>query len=505
MKLINVPLVAALATVSAVSSLDEKRQATACVSLTAPAVEDASITSLAAVENSGICEVYVYLTHTGASDNVSVITFLPINNWNGRFQGTGGGGFSTGGSATQLTTSAQSGWAVSTTDGGLPDDSNSTNFAFNPQLQKNFAYLSIHDMTVVGKALVEQFYGTPANNSYWNGCSTGGQQGYMEAQRYPADYSGIYAASPPLDYAHFQVSRLWPYVVQSVEGEFVPACVFDTLTSGAIQLCDIDDQGSDGLISNPPTCQANATIWVGYPATSCNDNGATVITETHAMIWNKIAYGPVDTNGDWLYFGIAKGASYSTLAGTTPQQDASGFTRGWVMNDTNFNVSAINYTTFPEIFNLAFQEQNSLIGTDNHDLTPFYQAGGKLLSILGIFEENGANLQCCSGTAGQIQTCYANETADYWTRVQETMGSTIDVHEFYRLFLAPGVGHCGGGYGAEPVDPFDVLISWVEDGTVPDILAASGNGLTRNLCLYPKELQYTGAGNISSAESWTCA
>lgn len=311
----------------------------------------------------------------------------------------------------------------------------------------------------------------------------------MEAQRYPGDYNGIYAGSPPLDYSHFQVSRLWPYVVQNVEGEFVDQCIFDTLTGGALEQCDIDDGAGDGLISDPPTCQFNATVWIGYPAVSCNDNGSTIITATHAKIWNKIAYGPVDADGNWLYFGIAKGASYSVMAGTTPQQDASGFTRAWVLNDTSFDLTTINYTTFPDIFALAYQEQNDLIGTNNHDLTPFYEAGGKLLSWHGLADPS----------------IYANQTADYFKRVQETVGSEIDVHDFYRLFLAPGVGHCGGGYGAAPTDPFDVLVSWVENGTVPDTLAASGNGLTRNLCLYPEEVQYTGAGDLGLAESFTCA
>lgn len=488
MKLSSSLLLAGLAIASTTPSSKNRRQGTSCLSLSSPEVENATVTSINSVESAGVCEVYTYLTHMGSSDNVSIITFLPTN-WNGRYQGTGGAGFSAGGSSTQLNQPAASGWAVGTTDGGLPDGSNSTNFASDPQLQKNFAYLSIHDMTVVGKALAEQFYGTPVKYSYWNGCSTGGRQGYMEVQRYPEDYDGVYAASPPLDYPQFQVSRLWPFVVQNVEGEFVPECVFDTLTAAAIVLCDSDDGGTDGLISNPPTCQFNATTWAGTPATSCNDNGGTVITERHTQIWNKIAYGPVDTNDEWLYFGIAKGASYGSLAGTTPQSDASGFTRAWVLNDSSFDLTTIDYNTFPSIFNLAYQELNDLIGTNDHDLAPFYQAGGKLLSWHGWADAS----------------IYANETGDYWTRVQATVGSVIDVHDFYRLFLAPGVGHCGGGYGAEPIDPFNVLVNWVENGIVPDTLPASGNGLTRNLCLYPKELQYTGSGNISSAESWTCA
>ncbi|KAI0146767.1 feruloyl esterase B [Pestalotiopsis sp. NC0098] len=485
--LLTAALILGLASASRIPHRSEKRQGTVCAELTAPEVDGASVTSISTVENGNICEVYIYLTHIGSNDNVSVITFLPIDNWNGRYQGTGGSGFSTGGDKCQLSGPSQAGWAVGTTDGGLPHDSNSTNFAFNPQLKQNFAYLSIHDMTVAGKAVAAQFYGRPPAHAYWNGCSTAGGQGYTSAQRYPGDYDGIYAGSPPLDYSHLQVSQLWPFVVQNAEDEFVPSCVFDTLTEGAVALCDIDDGATDGIVADPPSCQANATVWVGYPAVACDDGGETVITEEHAKIWNKIAYGPVDTNGNWLYSGIPKGASYSGETSSTPEQDASGFIRAWVLNDTSFDLSSISYSTFPGIFNLAYQEQNALLGANNHDLTPFHQAGGKLLSWHGWADASAS----------------ANATAGYWAQVQQTMAS-VDVGDFYRLFLAPGVGHCGGGYGAEPVDGFGALVAWVENGTVPETLPASGNGLARNLCAYPSQLHYTGTGDVNAAESWTC-
>ena len=479
---------AALAAATVNSSPTDKRSGTSCTSLTAPDVSGADITSISGTEASDHCAVQIYLTHTDATDNVSIITWLPLTDWNGRYQGTGGGGFSTGGSSTALSSPVADGYVAGTTDGGLPSDSNSTNFANDTQLMTNFAYLSIHDMTVVGKALAEQFYGTSVNYSYWNGCSTGGRQGYMEAQRYPTDYQGIYAASPPLDYAYFEVSRLWPYVVQNVEGEFVDECVYDSLTAAAIAYCDDDDGGDDGLISDPPTCQFDATQMINTTATNCTDS--TTITALQAQIWNQIAAGPVDTEGNSLYFGIAKGASYSALAGTTPQKDSAGFTKAWVLKNMSYDLSLITYETFPEIFVLAYEEWNDLIGTNNANLTDFYEAGGKLLSWHGWADPS----------------IYANETADYWLRVLDVMnGNGTEVDEFYRLFMAPGVGHCGGGTGATPTDPFDALVAWVENGTTPDTLAASGNGITRNLCLYPLELEYSGSGDLSDADSWTCA
>jgi feruloyl esterase len=396
MKPSAVLLLAGLGFSAATGSRISKRQGTSCTSLVAPDMDDAIITSIQANESSGICEVYVYLTHTGASDNVSVITFLPIDNWNGRYQGTGGAGFSTGGSSTELNTPAQAGYVVGTTDGGLRDDSNSANFANDPQLTENFAYLSIHDMTVVGKALAEQFYGTPVKYPYWNGCSTGRRQGYMEAQRYPEDYNGIYAASPPLDYTHFQVSRLGPYVVRNVEGEFVAECIYDTLTNDAIAECDTDDGGADSLISDPNTCQFDATTLIGQAATACDDNGTTVITSLQTSISNKIAYGPVDLTEQWLYFGIAKGASYGSLAGTTPYPDVAGFTQARVLNGTGYDLAQLDYASFPALFAQAYAERDALISTSDADLGSFRDAGGRLLSWHGWADAS----------------IYANETAD---------------------------------------------------------------------------------------------
>ncbi|KAI0125613.1 feruloyl esterase B [Xylariales sp. AK1849] len=487
MKHTNILVFAALATAITVSGSAIKRNGTACSSLKGPDVEGASILSIDSTEDDEICKVQIYLTHTNSSDNVSIITWLPLQNWNGRYEGIGGSRFTAGVSSDELNTPAQAGYVAGTTDAGLPDDSNSTNFANDSQLMKNFAYLSIHDMTVVGKALAEQFYGTPVNYSYWNGCSNGGRQGYMEAQRYPKDYDGIYAASPPLDYTYLQVSRLWPYVVQNVEGEFVDMCIFDTITQAAISQCDLDDGGRDSLLGNPTTCQFNATSMVGLPATSCEGN-TTIITSLQAKIWNKIAVGPVDTDGSWLYFGLTKGAPFSSIAGTSPYEDSAGFVQAWVLNNVSYDLSQINYTSFVDIFNLAYEELNDLIGTNDADLSPFKKAGGKLLSW--------------HGWADPI--IYTNQTADYWLRVQDALGNDTDVHDFYRLYLAPGVGHCGDGDGATPTDPFDLLVSWVENGTAPDTLPASGNGITRDLCLYPQELQFSDSGNISLAENWNC-
>ncbi|KAH9905985.1 feruloyl esterase B [Xylariomycetidae sp. FL2044] len=465
-----------------------KRQGIACESLMSPDIPGASIVSVTGSESSTApahCAVTVVLTHANATDKVNIITWLPTTGWNGRYQGTGGGGFTAGGSASALADPIANGYVAGTTDAGLPLSFDGVEFANDTQLVTNFAHLSIHEMTVVGKALAAQYYGTPVEYSYWNGCSTGGRQGYMEVQRYPEDYQGVYAASPAINWDRFHVAMLWPYVVQNQEGEFVPQCVFDALTNAAVTACDPDDNGADGLITDPSVCSFDALAMIGETAT-CS-GAATAITERQAVIWNKIAEGPVDAEGTKLWSGIAKGASYSSLAGQQPFALASGWTRAYVLKDPDFDLATITYETFPDIIRRSHEEWHELIGTDDPDLSPFQAAGGKLLSWHGWGDP----------------LIFANGTVDYRIRVEALMGGAEAVDEFYRFFLAPGVGHCGGG-GPTPTDPLGALVAWVEEGEAPDTLVATGSGNSRNLCRYPASLEYSGSGAVADAASWTC-
>jgi feruloyl esterase len=462
-------------------------EATPCSSLTGPEIPGATVTSINGTQTDTYCAVELYLTHGNASDNVLILTWLPLaENWNGRYQGIGGGGLIAGGSSSSLVSPVAQGYVSGTTDAGLSNEFSYEGWGSDPQLLENFAHLSIHEMTVVGKALAKQYYGEPVSYSYWNGCSTGGRQGYMAAQRYPEDYNGVYAGSPAINYAIFQVTEMWPFVVQTEEGEFVDECIFDTLTNAAIALCDADDGAVDGVITNPDTCEFDADSWVGLAANCDGDN--VTITENQAKIFNKITYGPVDTSGNKLFTGISLGASFSLLASSTPFSFIGSWVQDMVMQKHDYNLSLLTYENFAGVLQTSLEEYDEIIGSDNPDLSSFRDAGGKLLSWHGFADS----------------LILGNGTIYYRLRVEDLFGGPSEVDDFYRLFMAPGVEHCGGGVGAAPNDPFDAVVAWVENGTAPDTLAASGQNITRNLCRYPSELQYSGSGDINDAESWTC-
>src|SRR6478735_3720542 len=214
-------------------------------------IPNATIESVAVDERDGTVRVTAIVTHPPAGDRVKVWVALPVKNWNGRFRGNGGGGFLTGNAETLRGPVAQ-GFACASTDGG--HDGGSGSFALNAngrlnwQEIRDFAYLGIHEMTVVGKALTEAFYGKPPRYSYFVGGSTGGRQGLMEAQRYPEDYDGILSACPAINWHRFIPTDLWPQVVMVAAGNFVPKAKLDAATAAAVASGDASDGVTDGVI-----------------------------------------------------------------------------------------------------------------------------------------------------------------------------------------------------------------------------------------------------------------
>lgn len=517
-------LALAATTALAASQSHPKRQtpATSCATLKAPTIPNATVVSIQAIERrnftvpSGFgggggtipsapigrlnfCDVNVTLTHGTANDSVRVEVWMPLQGWNGRFQGTGGGGFIPGTFGSAMAPQVAAGFAAASTDAGLrPASFDGSGIRFNDQLMTNFAFLSVHEMALVGKALTQQFYGTSSFFSYWNGCSTGGRQGYMEAQRFPGDFDGILAAAPAINWDKFCPAEFWPFQVQSEAGEFVPACVLTALTQAHVQACDNLDGGMDGLISDPSVCRFDAGSVVGRSVT-CNGTSTTV-TASQATIYNRVIKGPLDnTTGAQLWFGVEPGTSLSFLSGTTPFSLGATWLDTFVGNATllrgrlsaNNTLSAQSYST---LFKSSVTSKfGTMLATDNADLSGLKSAGSKLLSWHGLADP----------------IIMPQGPSDYRTRVEAMMGGSAAVDEFYRLFTAPGVGHCGGG-GPTPntATALDVLIRWVEGGVAPDTLPANvtmGNAtISRNLCRFPLVSRFNGSGSVNDARGWTC-
>lgn len=268
------------------------------------------------------------------------------------------------------------GFAASSTDAGIPAGTSMAGVIANQQLYQNFQSLSVHEMALVGKDLVRQFYGRAPNFSYWNGCSTGGRQGYVEAEVFPTDFNGILAAAPAINFNRFSAASLWPTVAQASMGGFMDQCTFQVMRNAHIAACDVtaDDSVRDGIVQNPFACNFNVTSMVGAQATGC---AAGAITAQQASAYTAILAGPRAVNGTQLWYGWLPGTNF-TLG------SAASWTGNFIVQQANLTNAAINAANYEQVFARSVQFFNNNLSATNADLTPFKNAGGKLLTWHGL-------------------------------------------------------------------------------------------------------------------------
>ena len=444
------------------------------------------------------CDITVTLTHPGAGDRVAVKVGLPQDRalWTGRFQAVGGSAYQAGDFGAPLVQGVKDGYATASTDAGVGEALDvswaiTPDGAVNEPLLTNFASRSVHDLAVVGKAVTKEFYDRAPSYSYWNGCSTGGRQGYLAAQEYPRDFQGILADAPALSWDRFAVATLWPQVVFHEEGVSPTTCELGAFNEAAIEACDTVDGVQDGIIDDPQACRWDPRELVGTKV-DCGDSTVTISADVADAV-RKIWAGPVSSDGRKLWYGPNKGADFGWLA--TPGQPfvvADYWVKSFVERDLDLDTAALSYEQFEQIFRSSQRQFHDVIGSDDPDLSRFARAGGKLLSW--------------HGQADQLVPTQG--TVDYRERVERRFGGSARVDRFYRLFLLPGVQHCGGGNGTQPTDALGALVNWVEKGKAPATLATAatredGTVVTRDVCSYPHRTRYTG-GDPASASNYRC-
>ncbi|MFF7674081.1 tannase/feruloyl esterase family alpha/beta hydrolase [Actinacidiphila glaucinigra] len=522
----GVPLVAAayLPTASAQTPTPASARPYACASMPVRAPAGTEVEAVTAVRDAGgtikgtgvlrgevtgvpaFCKVTVTLTHPGEDDHATVTTWLPEKGWNGRFQALGGSAYLAGDNGVGMGTAVKNGYAATTTDAGV-GDALDVSWALNGEGEinttplKNFASRSQHEAAVVGKEVVDAVYGKRAAYSYFTGCSTGGRQGYMEAQRHPDDYDGILADAPAVNWDEFEVATLWPQVVMNNEKTFPSGCELDAFTDAAVKACDSLDGVKDGLVNEPERCDFDPRGLIGTKV-ACNGDELT-ITAADAAVVRRIWDGPRTASGKKLWYGVPVGADLKGLAAVTTDPDGTvkgdpfpvpaAWVRLWVKKDPSFELSKITYRQFTQLFERSRAEYDHVIGTDDPDLSGFRASGGKLLTWHGQAD----------------QFIPAQGTVAYHEQVERKMGGAKRVDDFYRLFLAPGTDHCGLNGTDGSADGLAALTAWVEHGKAPKTLPAtlvdaSGKSVTRDLCGYPEVSRYKGHGDPDLASSFRC-
>ncbi|MGP4014634.1 tannase/feruloyl esterase family alpha/beta hydrolase [Saccharopolyspora sp. 5N708] len=476
-----------------------------CGSLTELALQNTTVDS--AIEDPGdastppSCRVTLTVADPTDQGAITVWVYLPTRTWNGRFQGVGGGGF-LGGDPARLIDPLRAGYAAAATDTGHAG--NSAEFALDgsgrlnwPAIQ-DFGYEGIQDMTVTAKAVVAAYYGQHPAYSYFNGCSTGGRQGVMEAQRHPDEYDGILAGAPVINFPEMQTGQMWGQVVMLEQHNPVAPCKFEAAVTAMVDACDaLGDGVRDGVIGDPLGCEFDLGTLVGRE-TPCG-----TITAADVDVMRKIGEGPRRADGEPLWYGLAPGAPFAGLNDTV---EVDGRLVGapfdydlwwfglFLAQDRSFDWTSLTYASFEAYFDQAVQMYSEVLGAANPDLSAFQAAGGKMLLWHGK-ADFGVPFQ---------------GTVDYYQRVQDRLGPG-QTQQFLRLFLAPGVGHCGDGAGPAPADPLGALVKWVEHGKAPKTLEATrvddGGQVTqtRPICGYPFVARWTGRGDANDATTYRCA
>lgn len=471
------------------------------IRLSADAIHKYTSPTLTSPATIDFCNVTVTYTHPGWNDSINVYIWLPMSNWNERLQGVGGGGFAgLMGFAGHELAIAQNYSVVGTDTGHEMCHLDASSWALDRSgkvdygLLEDFAAVALNDAALIGKAIVKSYYGRAPKKSYWRGCSTGGRQGLMLAQRYPHAYDGIDTAAPAINMARFLIAEYWPQFVMNQLRSYPPQCVFDYINMATTAACDDIDGVKDGIISATKRCNFDPQTLVGQTV-DCGEFITNVTCEA-ARIAAETWQGPKSRSDASMWYGLEPGAPFTGLANTvcTSSSDCTGnpfpISHSWitlfVLQSPTFDLSTLNLSTYESVYELSVSFYDDVISTNNPDLFEFKSAGGKMITWHGLADQ-------LIPPAG---------TAHYYDRVE---ARDPNVRDYFRYFEAPGVEHCLFGAGPAPVDTLASVVRWVEDGIPPETLyAVSMDGTKeRNLCPYPLVSAYKG-DDPTLASSFVC-
>ena len=381
------------------------------------------------------------------------------------------------------------GYATASTDTG--HEGGDASFALgHPEKVVDFAYRAVHETTVKTKAIVAAYYGRGARFSYWQGCSTGGRQGLMEAQRYPEDFDGIIAGAPANNQIQLCAWRM-AIVVASLNdpARVLPVAKTTLVNNAVLDSCDALDGVRDRLLSDPRSCHFDPTTLLcrGPERDDCLTAGQ---LETVKMAYSDAR----KKTGELIYPGLPPGGELGWRLPGQAKEPSSidlGMFRFIAHQDPNWD-----WRTFDLESDTALaQNRTGFIEAADPDLSAFKARGGKLLIYHGWSD---------GGSGGAIS---ALNSIAYYERVLARMGP--DQQAWLRLFLVPGMAHCGGGSGPNQFSALAAMERWRESGLAPDRIIATRvvDGrvdMTRPLCPYPQVAVYSGVGSVNDAGNFTC-
>ncbi|HLG14763.1 MAG TPA: tannase/feruloyl esterase family alpha/beta hydrolase [Blastocatellia bacterium] len=447
-----------------------------------------------------------------ADSEIKFEVWMPSAGWNGKFQGIGNGGFAGSISYAGLAGAVARGYAAASTDTGHTGGDASWALG-HPDKIVDYGHRAVHEMTEKAKAIISAFYGAGPKRSYFASCSNGGRQALMEAQRYPNDYDGLIAGAPANYFTHILTGFAWNLQATSSDpASYITPSKLKAIEAAALTACDSRDGVSDGVIDDPTRCSFDPSVLLckGAESDDC-------LTEKQIAALKKIYAGPRDTKGSRITRGFVPGGETGP-GGWTAWITGAGQNRGlqsffstqtfqnMIYNDPKWDLKSFSLDRDGK---LAEEKLGSSLNAINPDLRAFKARGGKLILYHGWSD---AALPPVN-------------TIDYFQSVASKMGSR-NASSFIRLYMAPGMQHCGGGPGPNSFgavvtsaqfdaqhDMTAALERWVEQGVAPDrIIASKRQGIdpkrpvtrTRPLCPYPQVARYKGRGSTDDAANFVC-
>jgi Tannase and feruloyl esterase len=450
-----------------------------------------------------------------ADSEIKIEVWLPTGEWNGKFQGRGNGGFAGEIDYHALAVAIHEGYATAGTDTGHAAAGTDARWALgHPEKITDFGYRGIHEMTQAAKAVIKAFYGNRLQHSYFASCSNGGRQALMEAQRFPADYDGIVAGAPANFWTHLLTSAVWDaQATTSDEASYIPSSKLPAIARAVNEACDAQDGVEDGILNDPRKCRFDPAAML------CKTGDADgCLTGPQVTALKKLYEGAHDSHGGAIFPGLLPGA-----------EDGPG---GWSLWITGSAPGKSLLFAFGGGFygNMIYDQADwSYQGADLGEAVK--TADAKMAKTLNATE---ANLGAFKARAGKLILYHgwddpaisAQNSIDYYHGVVSAMGRE-NVDAFARLYMAPGMQHCGGGpgpdfFGQEGPSPMEkdarhsvqlAVEQWVEKGVAPSAIIATkyeergATGdvkMTRPLCAYPQVAKYKGSGDSNDAANFVC-
>src|SRR5882672_11942640 len=424
------------------------------------------------------CRAVVEATPS-ADSSIKIEVWMPENGpsgsgWNGKLQGQGNGGFAGEIGYRQLGAGVYQGYATVGTDTGHAGGGTDATWALgHPEKVTDFGYRGIHEMTRVAKEVVKAFYGKETQHSYFAGCSNGGRQALMEAQRFPEDYDGIIAGAPANFWTHLLTKALADAQATTLDpASYIPASKLPAIASAVNAACDAQDGVADGIVNDPRKCQFD-------PATMLCKTGDSekCLSAPQVAALKKLYAGPNDAKGNKIFPGYLPGAEegpggWSTwITGPAPGKSLiNAFTYGFfadiLYQKPDWNLKTADLS---QAVKLADEKTSAILNATDANLAPFHERGGKLIVYHGWNDP----------------AITALNTIDYFGAVRDKLGAA-QTESFLRLYMLPGVQHCSGGPGPDLASTLEIpslrdaqhnvvtaLENWVEKGTAPSAIIAT--------------------------------